>query len=196
MIDSDQRSDSNRLPLSLLSQMTFRLNGILKSASFPNSQIYDRFIGQGKVWGCVRAYVSVGIGRRFENLKNDTDLRIGRRFENLTKGHRSEVQMSVTQKLDMDLRFGLRLEIGRRSESYIYHLLLKQNWSGIIKLNFTRMFGYHEALLYTILVLPVFYQNFPVSAILVQILVNTSIPVSSRISQYLQYQKILVIAKI
>jgi hypothetical protein len=31
--------------------------------------------------------------------------------------------------------------------------------------------------LYTILVLPVFYQNLPVSAILVQILVNTSIPV-------------------
>ena len=42
---------------------------------------------------------------------------------------------------------------------------------------------------YTILVIPV-------SAILVQILVNTSIPVSSRIFQYLQYQKILVIAKI
>jgi hypothetical protein len=33
----------------------------------------------------------------------------------------------------------------------------------------------------TILVLPVFYQNLPVSAILVQILVNTSILVSSRI---------------
>jgi hypothetical protein len=41
--------------------------------------------------------------------------------------------------------------------------------------------------LYTILVFPVFYQNLPVSAILVQILVNTSIPVSSRIFQYLQY---------
>jgi hypothetical protein len=38
-----------------------------------------------------------------------------------------------------------------------------------------------------ILVLPVFYQNLSVSAILVQILVNTSIPVSSRIFQYLQY---------
>jgi hypothetical protein len=34
---------------------------------------------------------------------------------------------------------------------------------------------------YTILVIPVFYQYLPVSAILVQILVNTSIPVSSRI---------------
>ena len=33
--------------------------------------------------------------------------------------------------------------------------------------------------LYTILVFPVFYQNLPVSAILVQILVNTSIPVSA-----------------
>jgi hypothetical protein len=37
---------------------------------------------------------------------------------------------------------------------------------------------------YTILVIPVFYQYLPVSAILVQILVNTSIPVSSRIFQY------------
>ena len=39
----------------------------------------------------------------------------------------------------------------------------------------------------TILVIPVFYQNLPVSGILVQILVNTSIPLSSRILQYLQY---------
>jgi hypothetical protein len=40
---------------------------------------------------------------------------------------------------------------------------------------------------YTILVIPVFYQYLPVSAILVHILVSTSIPVSSRIVQYLQY---------
>ena len=40
--------------------------------------------------------------------------------------------------------------------------------------------------MYTILVLPVFYQNLPVSAILVQILVNTSFPVSSRIFRFLQ----------
>jgi hypothetical protein len=40
---------------------------------------------------------------------------------------------------------------------------------------------------YTILVIPVFYQYLPVSAILVQILVNTGYPVSSRIFQYLQY---------
>ena len=32
---------------------------------------------------------------------------------------------------------------------------------------------------YTILIIPVFYQYLPVSAILVQILVNTSIPVSA-----------------
>jgi hypothetical protein len=38
-----------------------------------------------------------------------------------------------------------------------------------------------------ILVLPVLYQNLPVSAILVQILVNTTFPVSFRIFQYLQY---------
>ena len=54
----------------------------------------------------------------------------------------------------------------------------------------------------TILVLPVFYQNLPVSAILVQILVNTSIPVSSSICntrwywslpkyEYCRYRKIL-----
>ena len=53
-----------------------------------------------------------------------------------------------------------------------------------------------------ILVLLVFYQNLPVSAILVQILVNTSIPVSSRICntrrywslpryEYCRYRKIL-----
>ena len=48
-----------------------------------------------------------------------------------------------------------------------------------------RLKGYYEAAA-AILVLPV-YQNLPVSAILVQILVNTSIPVSSRIFQYLQY---------
>ena len=40
-----------------------------------------------------------------------------------------------------------------------------------------------------ILVLPVFYQNLPVSAILVQILVNTSIPVFSRIFQELKNDK-------
>jgi len=49
------------------------------------------------------------------------------------------------------------------------------------------MYGYYEAAGrdtgITILVMPVFYQNLPVSAILV----NTSIPVSSRIFQYLQY---------
>ena len=56
---------------------------------------------------------------------------------------------------------------------------------------------------YTILVIPVFYQYLPVSAILVQILVNTSIPVSSRIFcntrrywslpkyEYCRYRKIL-----
>ena len=56
----------------------------------------------------VRAYVSDVIGRpfekvrmvidlsQFENLKKNIDLRIVCRFENLKKGHRSEVQMSVT----------------------------------------------------------------------------------------------------
>jgi hypothetical protein len=55
--------------------------------------------------------------------------------------------------------------------------------------------------LYTILVFPVFYQNLPVSAILVQILVNTSIPVSAILEdrrywlwpkyEYCRYRKIL-----
>jgi len=39
VIDSDQR------PLMSLSQITVRFKGILKSASFPDSQIYGRFIG-------------------------------------------------------------------------------------------------------------------------------------------------------
>jgi hypothetical protein len=42
---------------------------------------------------------------------------------NLKKGHRSEVQMSVTYKSDIDLRIRRRLETRRRSESYIYTLL-------------------------------------------------------------------------
>ena len=57
----------------------------------------------------VRAYVSDVIGRRFEkvrndqrfgrrfeNLKKDIDLNIRRQYENLKKGHRSEVQISMT----------------------------------------------------------------------------------------------------
>jgi hypothetical protein len=45
MIDLDQHPDSNRHPLTSLSQIMVRFKGILKSASFPNSQIYGRFIG-------------------------------------------------------------------------------------------------------------------------------------------------------
>ena len=45
--------------------------------------------------------------------------RINTMDADLRKGHRSEVQMSVTYKSDMDLRIGRRLEIGRQSESYI-----------------------------------------------------------------------------
>jgi hypothetical protein len=36
---------SKRHPLAWLSQITVRFKGILKSATFPNSQIYGRFIG-------------------------------------------------------------------------------------------------------------------------------------------------------
>jgi len=45
MIDLDQRLDSNRHPLTSISQITVRFKGILKSASIPNSQIYGQFIG-------------------------------------------------------------------------------------------------------------------------------------------------------
>ena len=45
MIDSDQGPDSNRLPLTSLSQITVRFKGYLKSASLTNSEIYVRFIG-------------------------------------------------------------------------------------------------------------------------------------------------------
>ena len=41
-------------------------------------------------------------------ISNHIDLRIGSRFENLNKGHRSEVQMSVTYKSDKNLRIGNR----------------------------------------------------------------------------------------
>ena len=53
MIDLDQRPDSNRHPLTSLSQITVRFKGFLISASFPNSQIYGRFI----VYGWVRVRV-------------------------------------------------------------------------------------------------------------------------------------------
>jgi hypothetical protein len=46
---------------------------------------------------------------------------------------------------------------------------------------------------YTILVVPVFSQNLPVSAILVQILVNTSIPVSAILEDNGRFWEILVI---
>ena len=56
---------------------------------------------------------------------SDVDLyKNDHRFENWTpiwkfeKGHRSNVQMYVTLKSDMDLRIGHQLEAGRRSESY------------------------------------------------------------------------------
>ena len=52
------------------------------------------------------------------------DFRIERRFENLKKGHRSEVQMSVMLKSDMDFRIGCRSEAGHRSESYIYNIYI------------------------------------------------------------------------
>ena len=40
MLDADQRPDPNWCPLTSLSQITIRFKGILKSASFRNSQIY------------------------------------------------------------------------------------------------------------------------------------------------------------
>jgi hypothetical protein len=52
MIDTNQRQNSNRHPLTILPQITVLFKGILKSTSFPNSQIYGRF----------------------ENLKKDIDL--------------------------------------------------------------------------------------------------------------------------
>ena len=55
--------------------------------------------------------------------------RINTMDADLRKGHRSEVQMSVTYKSDMDLRIGRRLETGRQSESYI-------SFFGIVVLTF------------------------------------------------------------
>ena len=45
MIDSDQDPDANRHSLMSLFQITVRFKGILKLASFTNSQIYGQFIG-------------------------------------------------------------------------------------------------------------------------------------------------------
>jgi hypothetical protein len=70
-----------------------------------------RYIADLLFW--IRAYVSDVIGRPFVKVRN------GYRFENLKKRLRSEVHMSVTWKSDMELWIGSRLEIGRRSESYI-----------------------------------------------------------------------------
>ena len=71
----------------------------------------------------VMAYVSEIIERRFEKVRSAIDSRIGHIWE-FEKGHRSdslkksEVQVSVMYKSDMDLLIGCQLEAGRRSESY------------------------------------------------------------------------------
>jgi hypothetical protein len=74
--------------------------------SFPNSQICGRFSWLG--WGHTSVTssavelkkwemaIDLRIGCRFENLIKDLNLRIECRFENMKKGHRSEVQMSVS----------------------------------------------------------------------------------------------------
>ena len=48
--------------------------------------------------------IDLRIRRQFEIIFSN--LRLGRRFENLKKGHRPEVQMSVTKKPDIVLRIG------------------------------------------------------------------------------------------
>ena len=77
---------TNRQPLMSLSQITVRFKCILKSASFSISQIYVGFIVRDRIM----VYVSDGIWRQFEKVRNDN------RFENWTsiwefdKGHRFE----------------------------------------------------------------------------------------------------------
>jgi len=62
--------DSNRRPLTSLSQITVRFRSILKSASYPNLR------SMANSWNMIRAYISDVIVRRFEKVRNR------HRFEN------------------------------------------------------------------------------------------------------------------
>jgi hypothetical protein len=78
------------------------------------------------------------------------------------------------------------INLNKAVANFEKHIFLSQTdltRTGIISNCYKEMFEAGT----TILVIPVFYQYLPVSAILVQILVNTSYPVSTRIFQYLQY---------
>jgi hypothetical protein len=88
-IDSDQRPDSNLRPL-LKSAFTgiVSLHGPIFSNRFP----FQILRSMANFLVRVRAYISDVIGRQFEKVRD------GHRLENWMpkKGHRSEVQMSVT----------------------------------------------------------------------------------------------------
>jgi hypothetical protein len=81
MIDSDQCPDSNRHPLTSLSQITVWFKDILKSASFPNSQIYGRFIG----WGICQwlRFEKVRNYHRFENWMRILEFEKGQRYSGI-----------------------------------------------------------------------------------------------------------------
>ena len=81
MMDWDQRPDSNRHPLTSLSQIMVPLKGILKSASFL-WPLYCLGLGLGHtsvtsldvdLWKWETGN-DLKIGRRFENFKKDVDL--------------------------------------------------------------------------------------------------------------------------
>jgi hypothetical protein len=98
MIDSDQCPDSIRHPVTALFEIT------VLSKFLDLWLIYWLGLGLGHTSVTLfgvdlrrrEMAMDLRIGCRFENLKKDIDLRIECRFENLLKGHRSEVQMSVT----------------------------------------------------------------------------------------------------
>jgi hypothetical protein len=127
MIDSDQRQDSNRHPLTSLSHITSQLKDILNQYPF---QIL-RSMADLLVRVRVRAYASDVIRCRFEKVRKwetAIDLRIGRQFKNLKK--------------DIDLRIGHRLQAGRPSESYIYINIFLDNLTSNVTFINVKLFSF------------------------------------------------------
>ena len=104
MIDSVQHHDSNRHPLTSLSQIKIKFKGILKSVSFPILRSMADLLVR------VRECVSEVIGHRFEKVRN------GHRFENLKK----DMDLRIWKK-DIDLRYWcLWLEIRHGIDDWTY----------------------------------------------------------------------------
>jgi len=88
MIDSDQHPDSNRHPLTSLSQITIQFKAIL------NNSVLSKF---SDLWPIF--WLGLGLGHTsvksldLRKWETTIDLRIGCRFENLKK---KDIELSVT----------------------------------------------------------------------------------------------------